>query len=65
MKIYIDIDPRDEKTITVRNRAKFIDVLNFDLDKNRLDFSILKELKGEKILLDRAFKEVLFEETQD
>jgi hypothetical protein len=65
MKIYIDIDPRDKKTITVRNRAKFIDVLNFDLDKNRLDFSILKELKGEKILLDRAFKEVLFEETQD
>lgn len=65
MQIYIDNSLLDISNISVTNFTEKTEKLKEEFAKTEIDFSSINYLKGEKILLNNAFLNVMAEYIND
>lgn len=61
MQIFIEIDKKNKDRIVFRNQSDNVEMYKHFLKENKFDFSFFAKLKGDKGLLERAFREELYE----
>lgn len=63
MKIYIEIDKNKKDKVIFRNNIDNIDVFRYFFENHIFTFDFFQSLKGDKELLNKAFKEELYQHT--
>lgn len=61
MKVYLDNTEISFTDLAITNFMDVVESQKILKNKNKLEFSSIKELKGDKDLLNKSFKDELFE----